>query len=238
MSVRRFGSILAGNFWDLVKLNLLFCLSGLLSAALFFFGISGVLGGFAFILALAAAFPVGGACSACLFGISKMLRGDPGYLWYDFKRKFRENMKQAAAPGILCTAFVYAEILLGRNVLLGGASAAWIIAGLIPFVVFGMVTPYLFLQIAYIELKISQILKNSLIIAFAHTGRSLVGALMGGAIWAVYVVFLPGSLVFTPLLLIIGFSVPWLLNLVWVWPPLDKQFAIAETLRNHHPGGE
>ena len=231
MSIRRFIAVLARDFWNLVKLNLLFCLFALPSAALFALWIFGVWGGLALLASLALAFPVGGACSACLFCISKMLRDDPGYLWHDFKRKFKENFKQAALPGILCTAFVYMEVVLCRSFLLGAVSIGWVIAGFLPFVIFCMVAPYIFLQIAYIELKTAQIVKNSLLLTFANTGKSFAGILAGGAILCAFVLLLPDSLPYSPLLLAFGFSIPWIFNLAWIWPVVDKQFAIEETLR-------
>ena len=236
MGVRRFFAVLAREFWALVRLNLLFSLFALPSVALFLLGMFTPLGGLALILSLAAAFPVGGALCAVLFCIAKMLRDDPGYLWHDFKRKLQENIRQAAAPGILCAAFIYAEIFLLRVIIpAAGAGIGWIVAGLAPLVIFGMVAPYIFLQIAYIELKTSQILRNSLLIAFANAGRSLAGALMGGAACWVYILLLPDSLPFTPLLPVIAGALSWLLNLIWVWPPVDKQFAIDATLRGRAP---
>ena len=217
--------------WTLIKLNLLFCLFALPSGALLFIGVFSQYSGLMLLLSLAAAFPIGGAHTACMFCLSKILRRESGYLWHDFKRKFLENVKQAAAPGILCTAFIYAQAYIWQGFISEGAGLAWIITGLLPLVIFGMVTPYLFLQIAYINLGISHILKNSLLISFGNIGRSFLGALAVGIVWIVFILLLPQSLPFSPLLLVFGFSVSWLLCLVFVWPPIDKQFAISATLR-------
>ena len=223
-------------FWNLIKLNLLFCLFALPSAALMFvcFFVPNI---FIFLLSLLAAFPVGGAYTSCLFCLSKMQRRDAGYLWYDFKRKFLENIKQSAAPGILCVAFIYAQIYIWQSFLLEGAGLVWIVTGLVPLLIFGMVAPYIFLQIAYIRLKTPQILKNSLLISFGNAGRSFLGALAGGLIWFVFVLLLPDSLPFSPLLLILGFSVSWFLTLALIWPPVDKLFAIEENLRKQRTEG-
>ena len=232
MGIRRFTTVLAKDFWNLVKLNLIFCACALPSIVLFILGFIGILGGFAIILSLIAAFPIGGAHCAGVFCVSKMIRDDPGYLWYDFKRKFIENIKQAMAPGILSVLFLYAQIFLWRDLMLGGANLALLIAGALSLIMFGMVAPYIFLQIAYIELATSKIIKNSVFISFANVARSLLGALMGFAIWIVFALLLPDSLVAAPVLLVLGFSMSWLLNLLWIWPPVDRQFSIEETLRN------
>jgi len=57
------------------------------------------------------------------------------------------------------------------------------------------------------------------------------GAFAGGVIWIAFVLFFPGSMFLVPLYVLIGFSLSWLLCLMWVWPPADKQFSIEETLR-------
>jgi Protein of unknown function, DUF624. len=218
-------------FWNLIKLNLLFCLFALPSGLFFMLGVVTPLGIIATVLSLFAALPIGGAYCACLFCLSKMIRRDPGYLWYDFKRKYKENYKQAAVPGILCTLFVYVQLFLWVGVINNGMNVVWVLAGLVPLIIFGMVVPYIFLQISYIELGTASILKNSLILSFGHIGRSFVSSLANGAIWVVFALFFPESLPYSPLLLVFGFSVSWFLSLMCIWSPVNKQHAIEETLR-------
>jgi uncharacterized membrane protein YesL len=184
-------------------------------------------------LSLLAAFPVGGAVAACFFCITKMFRDQPSYVWYDFKRKFLENMKQAAAPGMLCVAFIYTQILMWRTIFFSGVSidAVWIAIGVIVLLIFEMVVPYMFLQIAYIKLRTRQVMKNSVLIAFINTPRSFLGAITGGVIWIAYALLLPTSLYATPLILIIGFTFSWWLCLFWIWPPVNKLFKIEEVLK-------
>ena len=231
--VKRFFEVLFGEFRGLIKLNLLFAACILPSAAIFALGLFGHYSGVALTLSLAAAFPIGGAVTAHLFCLTRMLRDEPGYVWADFKRKFKENMRQAAAPGMLCAAFVYAQVYLWGSVFFGGAAidAIWFIPGIGFLLIFGMVAPYLFLQIAYIDLKTKALVINSVLISFAHAPRSLFGAVMGGGFWVAFALLLPESLVAAPLLLLFGFSFSWLLNMMWVWPPVNKQFCIEETLR-------
>ena len=222
------------KFWNLVKLSLLFSICALPSAALFaigFFGLLGLPEILALALSLAAAFPVGGALCACMFCVTKMIRSDPGYLWHDFKRKFSENMKQATAPGILCAAFVYSQLYLWLVLAQSGADIGWLLAGLLSLLIFLMVAPYFFLQVAYIELKTSRILRNSILLAFGNAGRSFLGALSGGAIWLAYALFLPDSLLLAPLAPACGFALSMLLCLIWIWPPFDRQFGVEEALK-------
>ena len=91
--IPRFFEVFAGNIGDHIKLSLMFCICVIPTAALFFTGLVGLYTGVAFILSLVFAFPVGGAAVALVFCITKMLRDEPGYVWYDFKRKFLENAR-------------------------------------------------------------------------------------------------------------------------------------------------
>ena len=232
----RFFELLLRDFWDLTKLNLLFCICVLPTAVLFVLGTLGAVeyySGLALMISLMLAFPVGGALTACVYYITKMMRDDPSYVWYEFKRKFKENYKQAALPGILCTAFVYAQILLWTNILLGEPTSGvsvWLVVAILSLLVFGIITPYIFLSFAYIEQRTLIILKNSVLMSFGFLPRSIIGALLGGIIWIAFMLFLPISLLFLPLVILFFVSISMLLNLMWVWKPFDEHFKIEETL--------
>jgi hypothetical protein len=150
-SVSRFFEVLISDFGGLVKLNLLFFICALPSAALFaagMFRLPAVL----IPLSIVAAFPIGGAYTAVLFGISKMLRDEPIFIWYDFKRKLIENIRSSMLPGIICTAFVYAQVYAVAGLFSGKLEIGrdWLLASIIAALIFGMISPYFFLQVGYI----------------------------------------------------------------------------------------
>ena len=239
---RRFLEILSRSLADLVKLNILFCICTLPTVAVFILGFAGFYPTAAFLLSLILAFPVGGAAVALVFCISKMLRDDPGFIWPDFKRKFLENVKQASGPGIIFIAMIYSQVLLWYAYLFGGTGAdyTWPLMTFVLFLIIGMFMPYIFLLFAYIDLKASQTIKNGILLSLANIPRSFMGAVMGGVAWVAFFMFLPVSILFVPLIVIIGFSLTWLLTLMWVWPPVDKQFSIETTIRDrqNHANGE
>jgi len=231
----RFFELFFRDFWDLAKMNMLVCLAALPTAVVFILGLLGFFGTYsivAFILSLILAFPVGGAMVACVFYITKMMRDDPSYVWYEFKRKFVENYRQAAPLGMLCTAFVYAQVLLWGSLLLGeqGPDMLWFIITLISLMVFGMITPYIFLHIAYLDLKTTGIIKNSVLMSFGFMPRSFMGALLGGLIWIAFALFFPVSMLFVPVIAVFGVSLSALLTMMWVWKPFDEHFKVEETL--------
>ena len=167
-----------------------------------------------------------------------MMRDDPSYVWYEYKRKFKENFKQAAPIGILCTAFVYAQILIWGSLWITLDSGEpfsghmWYFIAFLAILLFLIITPYIFLHFAYIELKTLQILKNSILMAFAYIPRSFMGALTGGILWFAFALYMPYSLMFLPVVILLAVTLSMLLNLMWVWPPFDKHFSVEETLIN------
>lgn len=236
---KRFFELLFRDMAELIKLNLLFCIVAAPSAVSFMAAMMGIYPLIFLILSIILAFPIGGALTAYVFYITKLMRDDMGFVWVEVKRKFIENFKQAAIAGILCTVFVYAQILLWGGfvltLLIEGAGHlptdifVYIISA-ISVLVFSLLTPFLFLHFAYIDIGALKMFKNSAVLAFAYLPRSFMGAVFGLITWVLMLMFLPGSLGALPYILLLGFSVSRLLTLMWVWPVFDKSFDVEETL--------
>ena len=235
--VKRFFEILGRDFGSFVTLNLFFCLFFIFPMGVFVLTDIGILPEFGFILSVLVAVPMGGVFTTMVYCISKMLRDDPEYVMYDIKRKFKQNFKQSIIPGVLYVAYLFGQIFYWRRVAFAPPetmSLAMVILEGVAYIVIGMVAPYIFLQIAYIDLKLRQIAKNSLIISFANLPRSFMGAIMGNLAWFFFWTMFPISFIVFPIMLIFVFSISWLLCLMWVWPPVDKQFNIETTLREKY----
>ena len=228
----RFFEIIAREYRDLMKVNILFFLCILPSITFFFLGLLGFFE-FGLMISILAAYPVGGALTASFFCITRMLRDDPGFLWDDFKRKFLESLRQAGLAGVLTVTFLYTQVFLFWLPLLADwavAGSAWIIGGFILFLLFSMIIPYVFMHYAYIGLSTFKIVKNSTLIALSNPLRSFMGAISGLLPWIALFMFLPASSIFLPLIPFFVFVLSWLLSLMWVWPVFDKFFAIEEAL--------
>ena len=104
----------------------------------------------------------------------------------------------------------------------------------VSLVMIGMIMPYVFMHVAYVELNLIQIAKNSVILALAYAPRSFMGSFLGNLIWCLFWILIPLSFIAVPIMILFAFSVSWLLYLMWVWPPMDKQFNIEETLRERY----
>lgn len=238
----RFFELLFRDFADYVKMSFLISLAVLPSAVMFILGTLPFLMGtgelyLIFLLfSLVLAFPVGGAMTACYFNITRFMRDEPSYLWFEFKRKFKENWKQSAITGIVCTAFVYMQILLWFSMYYQMVAEVYdggvvlIALAVLSLLLFAMITPYIFLHFAYIDLKTGQILKNSFLMSLARLPKSFMGALLGGIIWVLIALFMPNSLIVFPLVPIILAALSMLLTLTWIWPPFNAYFEVEEKL--------
>ena len=230
--IPRFFEIISREYRDLMLVNVLFFLCALPSLALFFLGLFGIFE-YALMISIFAAYPIGSALAASIFCITRMLRDDPGFLWEDFKRKFKENLRQAGLAGVISATFIYTQVFLFWLPVLADwevAGPIWIVVGLILFLLFAMIVPYVFLHYAYIKLSSFQIVKNSFLLALSNILRSFFGAVMGWLPWIALLAFIPVSVTFFPLIPVFVFSLSFLLNLMCVWPVFNKHFEVEETL--------
>ena len=233
--IARFIEILGRDFGNLVKLNLLFFACAFPAILLFIWAILNIgIGGFLFwaFLAWIASFPVGPALTAMHYLITKMLRDDPGFIWHDFKKAFKENFKETLLPGMLYTLVIGSQVLSFFYYMAGSAQGQMsfpiLVLYLFSVLLFAMAAPYFFIQKPYLDLKNGGVIKNSLLLAIGNAPRSFAGALFGTGLLILQILFFPASFLF---LILIGFTIPCLINLMWVWPPIDKVFGIEKTLR-------
>lgn len=233
--VARFFEILGCHLSDLIKLNFIFFLCTLplqvfLTAA---FAFSSADGGLTllplFLAALLGGIPVGPAYAAMCHIISKMLRDDPGFLWHDFKTAFKSNFKAAVVPGIVLSLFFVMQALFAYIYIRFEAGEVAILAIFLFSVVLLTVTfPFYFIQASYLDIGTMDLAKNSFLLALAHFPRGLAGGLLGTGLVILQLLFLPVTAIS---LLLFGCAVPCLLNLMWIWPVIDRTFKIDETLR-------
>ncbi|MDL2294985.1 YesL family protein [Ruminococcaceae bacterium OttesenSCG-928-D13] len=232
----RFGELMVRDFGNLVKLNLIYQLCILLPQALLLLSLIGI--GTAWflifgVLALIACIPLGPAKTAMTYMITKMLRDDPGFIWHDFRRLFKENFKSSVIPGLVYGLVVGAQAF-SFVFFSGGETSMWMLALLLfSIIVFHMAAPYYFLQTGYLELKSGGLLKNSLLLALGNAPRSFVGAILGAGLVAAQMLLFP---MLIPISLVFGYTIPTLLNMMWIWPKVDSTFKIEKTLRQRASG--
>lgn len=235
--VARFAEIVGRDISSLVKLNIIYQICILPAQLLLLFALLslGVGYGSMFVLfgllALLFSFPVGPATVALNLLVSKMLRDEPGFVWHDFKKAFKENFKSSVAPGMIYSLILGAQAFAYfYYISLSATTVGFLMAALYFFSVllFALASPYFFLQSAYLDLKTGGLLRNSVALALGFLPRSLVGALLGTGLVLGQMLLFPFLTIVT---FFVGYTIPLLMNLMWIWPPVDKTFSIDETLR-------
>lgn len=241
--IPRFFEILGRDGGNILKLNMLVFLCLLPSMLFFVLGIvsfgsgSGFWMLIFFALALIASVLVGPARTVEAFLITKILRDDPGYIWHDFKLKFKENFKTMVFPGVLYSILIGMQVFTAIIALASEqkVSVIWFALYLLSVLLVAMAAPYYFLQAAYLDLKPLPMLKNSLFLALGFLPRSFMGGVISLLfaliqILAIYIFpALAPIIVFVPFL--VGISFPTLMTMMWDWPQVDKTFNIEKTLK-------
>ena len=233
--IARFFEIMGRDFGNLLKLNLLVVLCCLLPMTFLLLSIFSILwgsGGYLlyFLLALASGILVGPARTAEAYVISKMLRDDPGFVWHDFKKAFKENFKLSVAPGLLYVAIMGSQVL-GFVIFFAAEQRPGIMWAAFLILSCGLtmvVAPYFFAQAPYLDLSARILLKNSLLLGVRNLPRSVAGGVLQLGLLAAQWSAFPATL---PVILLLGVSFPALINMMWVWPLVDKTFKIDETLK-------
>ena len=243
--IARFFEILGRDFFNLVKLNLLYQLFLLptqvftiMAFMIYATSLTTYLPGAGLVmlvllgLAIIGGILVGPATVAMTHAVSKMMRDDPGFIWNDFKKVFKENFKSTIIPGMLYVLIMVAEIFAFLYYFAMSSTSTGNFVMLIVFIfsllVFSMTMPYFFLQKGYLNLNNRGTMKNSLLLAFGFAPRSFVGGVVNTLLMAVQIYFIgPVSLI----TIFIGYTIPTLFTLMWIWPPVNKTFKIEKTLR-------
>jgi uncharacterized membrane protein YesL len=250
--VGRFFEILSRDFTDLIKLNLLYTLcllpmQGLLFAALTVSGHIAGVGDASYesvtlepqyailflillVLSFAAGALIGPGSAAVSYCISKMLRDDPGFLWQDFKRSFKNSVRQTAGFGVVFAIitgsifiYFYSNIDIGANM-----NIMLVLICLLALCALALIAPLLFLQAGNLELSARNLLRNSFVIVIGNLPRCLTSGAIRMTLWGIFVIFLPYTIL--PVILF-GYALTNLLSLMWIWPPVDKAFGIEEKIR-------
>ncbi len=218
-----------GSYWKAGLLALLCLLPGATGVMLGFAGagllvvlLSGLIGGM-----------IAAPCIVGLFDtVVRSLRDEPGYWWHTYKMAVKRSAKASLLPGALSGLFVSASILL-LYMLLNAASASlpgWLLAIAYLLLTAGAL-PYLWIQVALLDLSPLQLFKNTFSLWFAYFPRTLLAAAFEIAYWLLIFLFFPYTelvLVFTSLWL------PALLAAFAIYIPVEKAFNIEQTVRALH----
>lgn len=160
--------------------------------------------------------------------ILRALRDEPGFWWHIYKRAWRRNARASLLPGALGGALLASQaLLLCKAGALGirGATVALLTAGIL--LVLGL-SLYVWPQIALMELRFPQVLKNATLLFIAQLPRSLGALVLTVLYWGAVLWFFP---VMASLLPLTNFWLTTLPALFLIYPGIDEAFQIEETDR-------
>lgn len=235
--IRRFFELMVQDAGNLVKLSLIYQGFILPAQLLFLFFIymgsaqPGMISFLFLALFLGAAIVIGPATTARVYCLAKMLMDSPGFLWHDFWKAFKENFRSTAITGIIYASILAIQAYMVFAIFLssGPVNYMFMVSVLVSIILFSMLTPYYFLQAAYLDQSQGVRLKNTVFLSFGHIKRSFIIAVVDIVFWGSC--FFLQELVAIPVVLI-GYSLSALIRLMCIWPPVDNIFSIEETLKN------
>ena len=221
----------AGMIWRvsmLTTLCFLPCLLALLIGVLFH-----EYGGMLLIAAavfLAGSVLTGPALCALHAVIIKIVRDEPGYLMHIYKKAWKENLRQSIPGGMLLMVLLFTECGTGFYFLTHDTGSYHVVMIALAFfcllVVMGCGL-LMFVQMLFLELPFSTLLKNSLLLLFGYLKRTL-PATMLLIVSLMLILLFPSVLIWVPAVLL---GLPGLLVL-WVdmllWPVMEKAFSVSE----------
>ena len=190
-----------------------------------------------------------GALAVFTFGIScvgltaicrNAARGDCNFVWSTYWDAVKKNWKQATLFGVIDVALIflliYDIIAYNANAALGTMYLFLYIFSIFISFVYLIMRFYIYLQMITFDLKLKQILKNTLYFVTLNLKRNIV-AVIGTALLVVleYYLFASGIFVSVSLILpvIILFAVLTYISAFCAWPAVKKH--VADAYYKDHP---
>lgn len=219
---RDFSALLLGN------LALVICALPMLASVVFFYvtSMTGRLWAPALLLNILFAIPLGPALAAMHRLTLQMCRDVPFFTWHEFKKAYKQDFKQGAIAMMIMT-------VLGDLVLFSMCMLPWmeevrpLHVGMLVlgcYIWFSMINT-VFQQIALIDMKLSSIFKNSVVLVVAAGWR---GVLMTMIDLALLVLILAYGHVLAPILVFGFFGFTIMTTDLIFWPRFDQLFIKRE----------
>jgi len=200
-----FSDILVREFFELIKLNLLFVL----------FCIP--------LVTIPAA-----VCAMSRITVT-MVRDEPHFMWTDFWKAFKENFKKATLAGLLLGVGLVVCFLAARFYLdYAGTMVILFIPmslSLLMLVLLAGMGIYVFPMLALIDLRLKIILKNALLMVLVCLPHTLLSLLAAGALLLAALLYFPYTLIAIVLLL---FSLTNLITTFGAYGGMKKYVILGE----------
>lgn len=217
---RDFGSFFKAGFLAFVgMIPFLFgMILAVLSHAVIFVIIAGLVGG------MIAAPQLCGMADTVL----RSLRDEPGYWWTTYRRAWKRNAKACLLPGAVFGLVIGMQVFtLFHMDTLGTSVASWaiLIAGMV--LVLGMLT-YILPQLALLEMPLSGILKNAVLLFLGYLPRSIGAIAVQVVYWGAFLLLFPLSVYILPFT---NLWLPMVPSMLIIYAPMEKSFNLEATIK-------
>lgn len=229
VGVARFFELMGRDLWSFYKASILCCVGvvpaflavffGIMSGAVWISLLGGALGGL-----IAAPFLCG------IFDtVLRALRDVPGYWWHTYRNAWKQNWRDALAPGALAGGVLglWSWVLTALPDMDGVPTSVWVCMIVSGAVLVGFFT-YVFAQLVLVSLPLPKLLKNSGLFFLGFFPRTLAATLVQCVYWVPVLLYMPYTL---PVLLVTGFWLPVTIGLQILYPALNRAFALESTIR-------
>lgn len=228
VGVARFFELMGRDLWPFYKASILCCLGFVPTYLAVFFGI---FAGAVWISVVGGA--VGGLIAApFLCGmfdtVLRALRDEPGYWWHTYRNAWKQNWREALAPGALAGALLglWSWVLTALPDMNDVPTSVWVCMVIGGAVLVGFFT-YVFAQLVLVSLPGGKLYSNSARFFLGFFPRTLAATLVQCVYWVLVLLYMPYTI---PVLLVTGFWLPATIALQILYPALDRVFALEKTI--------
>ena len=159
--------------------------------------------------------------------ILRSLRDAPFLWWLTYREVWRQNLRSSILPGAVIGLLIGMELFAFRNVSVETVSGSTLVIYLVSIVFTVGISLLLLLQIPMMELRFSQMFRNSILLFAQLLPRAILSAAIILGYGILCGLFFPASLIF---LILMNTWLPFLLGTMVLYPKLNEILKIEKRL--------
>lgn len=168
---KRFAFVLLTYFWKLVQLNMLFLLVSVP------------------IITLPAAY-----CALSRVVVN-LFRSGIGFVWTDFWKEFKQSFGKSLILGLIgCVGFGLLALIIHTQNISTTLGYTLNVIGILIFLFTILLLDYAFLMLCFIDLRMADIIRNSILLVLKERKRNLLLIIIPNALFALLYIFFPFTL--------------------------------------------
>lgn len=189
------------------------------------------------LIAVAAGALCGMIAAPGFYGLSdtllRSLRDEPGYWWHRYSKAVGNNWTKTIVPGMLGGIIFSIQMFILFHLQVLDGSLWLLISQIISMIVFMGILLWFLVQHALLEMPLTALLKNSILLFFRYITKSLAAAGIALGYLILILLIFPGSVF---LLITACFWLPLLCSFQIIYPTVDEIFGIEKKLSSRYNG--